>query len=419
VVSSEGLKSSTTTDNSGCIVNKEIHDEGSYPIKLWTDDIEDSALQQLKNIARLPFIYRHVAAMPDVHFGIGATVGSVIATKKAIVPAAVGVDIGCGMMALRLAGARAEHLPESLAQIRAEIEAAVPTGFERNLPAQQNEEAVAPLYEQFRWLEVKHPKVFARRKDKPAALIASQFGSLGGGNHFIELCIDESGDLWVMLHSGSRGIGNAVGTYFISQAREEMARDFLTLPDKDLAFFREGTESFADYWQALGWAQRYAAENRKEMMRRILGVLRRHLPPFLDGVVAINCHHNYAMNEWHFGEMVYVTRKGAIRARDGDLGIVPGSMGQRSYIVRGRGNPESFNSCSHGAGRVMGRKEARRRFTVADLEEQTAGVECRKDIAVLDEIPGSYKNIDEVMARQTDLVDIVHTLKQVLCVKGA
>ncbi len=397
-----------------------IHTPGSRPIKLWAEHIEDAALQQLRNIATLPFIDPHgVAAMPDVHYGIGATVGSVIATRDAIIPAAVGVDLGCGMMAVRLAGARAEHLPESLAQIRSDIEQVVPTGFEKNPPALQNESAAAALYADFRWLENAHPKAFARRKDPAAKIIASQFGSLGGGNHFIELCIDAEDALWVMLHSGSRGIGNAIGQYFIALAREEMRSHFINLPDRDLAYLAEGTAHFADYIRAVAWAQRYAFENRDEMMRRILDVLRRHLPAFQTADQLINCHHNYVDRESHFGRDLWVTRKGAIRARAGDLGIIPGSMGQRSFIVRGLGNPDSYHSCAHGAGRKMGRKEARRQFTVADLKVQTQGVECRKDDAVLDEIPGAYKDIDEVMADQRDLVEVVHTLKQVLCVKGA
>jgi tRNA-splicing ligase RtcB len=423
-----------------------IKEEGSVPLRMWVGtragaadrlgpgqlesdgdaltervpDIEDAALQQLKNVARLPFIFhRGVAAMPDVHFGFGATVGSVIPTVDAIIPAAVGVDIGCGMMAIRLSGARAEHLPDSLAQIRSEIEHTVPTGFERHLPAQQNEKVAAELYEGFCWIETLHPTMLARRKDSADKIIASQFGSLGGGNHFIELCIDEAGELWVMLHSGSRGIGNIIGTYFIELAKKDMRRHFINLADADLAYLCEGTQHFADYVAAVSWAQDYARANREEMMRRILIVLRRHLPGFRERDEAINCHHNYISRENHGGENVWLTRKGAIRAREGDLGIIPGSMGQRSYIVRGLGNPDSYHSCSHGAGRRMSRKEARRQFTVADLAAQTEGVECRKDDAVLDELPASYKNIDEVMANQADLVTIVHTLKQVLCVKGA
>jgi len=399
---------------------KVIHDSGSVPIRIWTEDIEPSALQQLRNVARLPFLHPHgVAAMPDVHFGIGATVGSVIATDQAIVPAAVGVDIGCGMIAVRLEGVRAGDLPTSLARIRSDIERAVPTGFESNGPAQQNEKAAKEMYDGFRWLETGHPKVFARRKEPASKVIGAQFGSLGGGNHFIEVCTDETDGVWVMLHSGSRGIGNAIGSYFIELAREDMRRNSVALPERDLAYFKEGTRHFDDYVRAVDWAQDYARENRDEMMRRVLAVLKRHLPAFNPKYEAINCHHNYVQRENHFGRDVWVTRKGAISAREGEMGIIPGSMGKRSFIVRGLGNPQSYHSCSHGAGRKMGRKEARRRFTVADLQSQTHGVECRKDDSVLDEIPGAYKDLDEVMANQADLVEAVHTLKQVLCVKGA
>ena len=402
-------------------MNYEVfHSETGKPIKAWTKGVpvEDAARQQLFNLSALPFIYKHVAAMPDVHWGMGATVGSVIATDGAIIPAAVGVDIGCGMMAVRLDGARAEHLPESLAQIRAEIEHTVPTGFEKHAPAQQNVEGAAVLYQSFKWLEAKHPQAFARRRESTDKIIASQFGSLGGGNHFIELCIDEAGELWVMLHSGSRGIGNAIGTYFIELARKDMRTHFINLPDRDLAYFPEGTAHFDDYVNAVGWAQGYARANRDEMMRRILIVLRRHLPPFRDRTEAINCHHNYVEREHHFGKDVWLTRKGAVRAREGDLGIIPGSMGARSYIVRGKGNPDSFHSCSHGAGRKMSRTEAKKRFTRDDHAAATRGVECRKDSGVIDETPGAYKDIDAVMAAQTDLVEVVHTLKQVVCVKG-
>jgi tRNA-splicing ligase RtcB (3'-phosphate/5'-hydroxy nucleic acid ligase) len=399
---------------------KTIQDAGSVPVKIWTEDVEPAALQQLRNIARLPFIHPEgIAAMPDVHFGIGATVGSVIPTDKAIVPAAVGVDIGCGMIAVKLEGVNAKDLPTSLARIRSDIEAAVPTGFEHNAPGKQNEKSAARLYADFRWLETKHPKAFARRKDPAGRIIAAQFGSLGGGNHFIELCTDEKDGLWVMLHSGSRGIGNAIGTYFIELARQDMRSQAINLPDRDLAYFPEGTKHFEDYVKAVGWAQDYARANRDEMMRRVIAVLQRHLPPFRQRLEAINCHHNYVQRETHFGRPVWVTRKGAISAREGELGIIPGSMGRRSYIVRGLGNADSYHSCSHGAGRRMGRKEARRRFCVADLQAQTQGVECRKDDAVLDEIPSAYKDIEEVMANQADLVETVHTLKQVLCVKGA
>ncbi len=390
------------------------------PIKAWTKGvpIEDAARQQLFNLSELPFIYRHVAAMPDVHWGMGATVGSVIATDGAIIPAAVGVDIGCGMMAVRLDGTRAEHLPTNLARVRSEIEHTVPTGFEKHAPAQQNERAAAQLYESSKWLQAKHPKAFAHRRDSTDKIISSQFGSLGGGNHFIELCIDEAGELWVMLHSGSRGIGNVIGTYFVALAREDMRTHFINLPDRDLAYFPEGTAHFDDYVKAVGWAQGYARANRDEMMRRILIVLHRHLPPFRDRTEAINCHHNYVEREYHFGKNVWLTRKGAVRAREGELGIIPGSMGARSYIVRGKGNPESFHSCSHGAGRKMSRTQAKKSFSVHDHALATEGVECRKDAGVIDETPAAYKDIDAVMAAQSDLVEVVHTLKQVVCVKG-
>jgi tRNA-splicing ligase RtcB len=390
------------------------------PVKTWTQGVplEDGARRQLLNLSELPFTYKHVAAMPDVHWGMGATVGSVIATDGAIIPAAVGVDIGCGMMAVRLDGARAEHLPHSLTQIRSAIEHTVPTGFEKHAPAQQNEKAAAELLRSFKWLEAKHPKAFTRRKDTTDKIIASQFGSLGGGNHFIEVCIDEAGELWVMLHSGSRGIGNVIGTYFIELARQDMRAHFVNLPDRDLAYFQEGTEHFGDYVKAVGWAQSYARANRDEMMRRILIVLRRHLPPFRDRTEAISCHHNYVEREHHFGRDVWLTRKGAVRAGAGELGIIPGSMGARSFIVRGKGNPESFHSCSHGAGRKMSRTQAKKNFTLHEHSLATKGVECRKDAGVIDETPGAYKDIDAVMAAQTDLVDIVHTLKQVVCIKG-
>lgn len=403
----------TLTDRSGIYTRS--------PVKMWTQGVpvEDAAMKQLANIASLPFIHDHVAVMPDVHFGMGATVGSVIATKGAIVPAAVGVDIGCGMAAIRLAGARAEHLPDSLAPIRSEIEHTVPAGFNSHGAGDWNSKGADALVGRFvPWLKERHPKITERRKNPVEEIIGSQFGTLGGGNHFIELCIDENDDLWVMLHSGSRGIGNAIGQYFIGQAREEMLRQNIKLPDLDLAYFQDGTTGFDDYTHAVGWAQDYAAANRLEMLRRILIVLHRHLPPFRDRVEAVSCHHNYVSREHHLGADVWVTRKGAVRAQAGELGIIPGSMGARSYIVRGKGNPESFCSCSHGAGRKMSRGEAKRTFSLADHEAATAGVECRKDEGVIDETPGAYKDIDSVMAAQSDLVEVVHTLRQVVCVKG-
>lgn len=374
-------------------------------------------MAQLRNAATLPFIHPHgVVAMPDVHAGIGATVGSVLATEKAIIPAAVGVDIGCGMNALRLS-LRAEDLPDSLAAARAQIERDVPVGFamhQRDPDIARNWQGREELLRWHSLLATQHPKI--KSKDRN---VAAQLGSLGGGNHFIELCLDESGDVWVMLHSGSRGTGNAIGRYFIERAKEECARWHVPLADDDLSFLPEGTPLFDEYVAAVGWAQDYALQNRAVMMDLVLAALHRTIGrEFTVTKEAINCHHNYVEREAHFGRNVWVTRKGAIRARDGDLGIIPGSMGQRSYIVRGKGRPESYCSCSHGAGRRMSRNEARKTFSLTDLMAQTEGVECRKDDGVLDEIPGAYKDIDTVMAQQTDLVEVLHTLKQVLCVKG-
>ena len=395
---------------------RQLIEGGRVPVKIFTDEIEPQARAQLANVAQLPIVFQHVAAMPDVHTGIGATVGAVIPTRRAIIPAAVGVDIGCGMNAVRLS-VKAEQLPDSLARVRAAIERAVPVGFDEHGEAGARREACAPLQQRLDSIVRKHSKIAKMQRDHEKKWV-QQMGSLGGGNHFIELCLDESGSVWVMLHSGSRGVGNCIGRYFIAQARESMQKRDVHLPDRDLAWLDEGTGLFDDYVEAVGWAQDYALANRREMMGLILGALRRELPPFETASEAINCHHNYVEREKHLGEHVYVTRKGAISARDGELGIIPGSMGARSYIVRGRGNPESFCSCAHGAGRRMSRAEAKRRYSRADLEEQTRGVECRKDRGVLDEIPGAYKDIDRVMADQADLVDVVHTLKQVVCVKG-
>ncbi len=395
---------------------RQIIDGGRVPIKVFTDALEARARQQLENVASLPIVFRHIAAMPDVHTGIGATVGSVIPTRGAIIPAAVGVDIGCGMNAVRLS-LTAGQLPDSLVRVRAAIEQAVPVGFDEHGEPGARHDACEPLAPRLSAIVRKHPKIAKMQRDHEKKWIR-QMGSLGGGNHFIELCLDETGSLWVMLHSGSRGIGNCIGQYFIAAAREAMMKANVRLPDRDLAWLTEGSKSFDDYVEAVGWAQDYAFANRAEMLELVLEALRRHLPAFEVTDEAIDCHHNYVQQEKHFGERVYVTRKGAIRARKGELGIIPGSMGARSYIVRGKGNPESFSSCAHGAGRRMSRTEAKRRFTRADLEAQTQGVECRKDKGVLDEIPGAYKDIDQVMADQTDLVDVLHTLKQVVCVKG-
>lgn len=393
-----------------------IKEEGSVPVKIWTNDIEPEALQQLKNLARLPFIAKQgVACMPDVHAGIGSTVGTVIATDKAIIPAAVGVDIGCGMVATRLS-LKANQLPDSLAELRSAIEAVVPCGTGGS--HKERLDAAAGRVN-LRMPEKVVNDVFGGNREKAYKKAATQLGTLGSGNHFIELCIDENQDVWVMLHSGSRGIGNMIGSYYITKGKELMEQFHITLPDGDLAYLPQGTDVFDDYVEAVQWAQDYAMENRKEMLKQVLDCVRKVIPiQFGITEEAINCHHNYVEQENHFGRNLWVTRKGAIRAREGDLGIIPGSMGQRSYIVRGKGNKESYCSCSHGAGRAMSRSAARKRFTVADLVAQTAGVECRKDDAVLDEIPSSYKNIDEVMANQTSLVSVVHVLKQVMCIKG-
>lgn len=389
---------------------------GLVPVKIYTEDVEADVLRQLEQVSLLPIVHHHVAAMPDVHLGIGATVGAVIPTRRAIIPAAVGVDIGCGMNAVRLS-LDARDLPDSMRRVRATIEAAVPVGFELHGAAAADRRTLRELEPGLQRLYDSHPELEKRLK-KPHETWVLQLGTLGGGNHFIELCLDEAGRVWVMLHSGSRGIGNAIGTYFIELARRDLERHTRQLPHRDLAYFEEGAEHFRDYVAAVHWAQDYAWRNRQEMMRLVLEALRAQLPPFVVADEAINCHHNYVAAEEHFGERVYVTRKGAIRAGLGELGIIPGSMGTKSYIVRGKGNADSFSSCAHGAGRRMSRGQARKRYRRADLEEQTAGVECRKDSGVLDEIPAAYKDIDEVMANQADLVEVVHTLKQIVCVKG-
>ncbi len=397
-----------------------IQEEGSRPIKIWTDEVEASALTQLKNLSRLPFINSNgVACMPDVHAGIGSTVGTVIATEKAVIPAAVGVDIGCGMNAVRLS-LKASDLPDNLKPLRDEIERRVPLGVGGSQKLEQDATMDAMTkVKNYKMFDAVVTPIFGGDFDKFYAKAASQLGSLGSGNHFIELCIDENQDVWIMLHSGSRGIGNMIGTHYIAKAKRQMEQFFITLPDDNLAYFPEDTEDFDDYMHAVGWAQNYALENRRRMMTQVIDALYAIMPiDFTITQEAINCHHNYVEKEHHFGRNMWVTRKGAIRAREGDLGIIPGSMGQRSYIVRGKGDLQSYCSCSHGAGRAMSRAEAKRRFSLADLVAQTQGVECRKDEGVIDEIPSSYKDIDAVMANQTDLVEVMHTLKQVLCIKG-
>jgi tRNA-splicing ligase RtcB len=395
---------------------KQVLSEGRVPVKIWTEEIEASARQQLVNISTLPFIHKHVAAMPDVHTGIGATVGSVIATHQAIIPAAVGVDIGCGMLACRLSLTANQLDEKSFKKVFDQISRDVPVGRAQHQEERALTERALPFEAQLMRLTEKHPpllKAFGKFSNW-----IFQMGTLGGGNHFIEICLDESDRVWVMLHSGSRGIGNAIGNYFIDLARKDMERWFIQLPDRDLAYFPEGSEHFEDYTEAVEWAQNYAAANRQAMLDLILAALKRHLPAFEVTTEAVNCHHNYVAREHHYGENVWVTRKGAIRAREGDLGIIPGSMGAKSYIVRGQGNPESFCSCAHGAGRKMSRTAAEKTFNKADLERQTQGVICRKDKGVIDEIPGAYKDIDTVMANQSDLVEVMHTLKQMVCVKG-
>lgn len=386
--------------------------ETKRPVKIWATDLEPEAETQVKNLAGLPFIESHVAVMPDAHAGKGSTVGTVIATKGAIIPAAVGVDIGCGMCAVKLP-LHVEQLGD-LKTLRASIERSIPTG------RHGNGEISNRVGEALLELGVMSD---AGRKKSNLKLAELQLGSLGGGNHFIEVCVDNAGGAWVMLHSGSRNIGKTLADIHIDRAKGLMKQYFIDLPDPDLAFLAQGTEEFNDYLKDLHFAQRYAKANRNEMMLRVLKdvsyqVFGEDRGPELMTGLRVDCHHNYTAIENHFGKNIYVTRKGAVSAKDGELGIIPGSMGTRSYIVKGKGNAESFHSCSHGAGRRMSRTKARATFTVADLEAQTAGVECRKDADVIDEIPGSYKDIDEVMANQADLVEPVFTLKQILCVKG-
>ncbi len=392
-----------------------------YPVKMWTQGVpvDEKAKGQLLNASRLPFIHKWIAVMPDVHVGKGATIGSVIPTRGAIIPAAVGVDIGCGMMAVRTS-LQAGDLPDNLAPMRSAIEQAVPHG--RTKGRRDNGSwGTSPAQVDAVWQELMEP--FGRIVEKYPRLKNTNnhvhLGTLGTGNHFIEVCLDEHEAVWVMLHSGSRGVGNAIGNLFIEQAKEDMRTWHITPPDRDLAYLPEGTEHFDDYVEAVGWAQHFARRNRELMMAATLGALRKVISkPFGADSMAVNCHHNYVQQEEHYGEKVWVTRKGAVRAGAGELGIIPGSMGARSYIVRGKGNAESFCSCSHGAGRVYSRTEAKRRFTLEDQKQATEGVECRKDSAVIDEIPMAYKDIDAVIHAQRDLVEVVHTLRQVVCVKG-
>lgn len=399
---------------------------GGAPIKAWIDGValEQEAMQQLLNVSKLPFIYKWVAVMPDVHWGMGATVGSVIPTVGAIVPAAVGVDIGCGMVAVQTS-LKAVDLPDSLKEIRDAIEKAVPhgrtnsggrgdAGAWQEVPKEQTN-AWLQLEPEFKDIVKKHPKV-----DKGHVNTVNHLGTLGTGNHFIEICLDEKDNVWIMLHSGSRGVGNRIGTYFIELAKKDMEKQLANLPDKDLAYFNEGAEHFDDYVQAVNWAQNYARMNRELMLKAVVKALKscKGIRDFeLTGEI-INCHHNYVSHEQHYGQNILVTRKGAVRAGLGEYGIIPGSMGTGSFIVRGLGNPESFESCSHGAGRAMSRGEAKRRFSVEDHVRATKGVECRKDAEVIDETPAAYKPIDCVINAQNDLIEVVHRLKQIVCVKG-
>jgi len=399
---------------------------GGRPVKMWTRGVpvEEEARRQLANTARMPFIYKHMAAMPDVHLGKGSTIGSVIPTLGAVIPAAVGVDIGCGMMAAKTT-LSANDLPDNLGPLRSAIERSVPHGMSPkgrsfkgrdkgswDTPPQAVDTAWLALKDEFDVICQKTPKLKNTNNYK-------HLGTLGTGNHFIEICLDEQGFVWFMLHSGSRGVGNAIGSHFIELAQQDMRAHIANLPDKDLAYLQEGTQHYDDYVEAVGWAQKFARMNREVMMRNLIAAVRTVIhKPFETHLEAVNCHHNYVQKEHHFGKDVLVTRKGAVSARKGELGIIPGSMGAKSYIVRGKGNEESFHSCSHGAGRTMSRTEAKRRFSVDDQVRATEGVECRKDAGVIDEIPMAYKDIDAVMEAQSDLVEVVHTLKQIVCVKG-
>ena len=400
-----------------------IHDIGYAPIKTWTRGVplEDEAREQLRNMAKLPFIHKHIAVMPDVHLGKGATVGSVVPTIGAIIPAAVGVDIGCGMIAARTT-LTADDLPDNLAGLRSAIERAVPHGRTGgrghrdkgawDTPPLAAMEGWSRLSEDFDRITERHPRLKKTNN-------LQHLGTLGTGNHFVEVCLDEENRVWFMLHSGSRGVGNAIGTHFIELAKQDMRRWMINLPDEDLAYLPEGTEHYGDYVFAVDWAQRYAQSNRQIMMQHVVDAARGViLKPFEAQAEAVNCHHNYVSREHHFGKDIFVTRKGAVSAKKGELGIIPGSMGAKSFIVRGLGNADSFHSCSHGAGRVMSRTQARKLITVEEHAQATAHVECRKDAEVVDESPRAYKCIEAVMAAQSDLVEIVHTLRQVVCVKG-
>ena len=381
------------------------------PVLSWADHaLGHEETKMAKNVASLPFVFKHVALMPDVHLGKGALVGSVVATKEAIVPAAVGVDIGCGMAAIKTP-LRYEQLEGKLKQIRLEIEAAIPVGFN------DNKEVEKPVFNWQGWREFSDLHDGVQHLEGKAM---KQMGSLGGGNHFIEVCIDTDNQVWLMLHSGSRNIGNMLAQRHIETAKELARLAGTSLPDKDLAYFIAGTSEFAAYWRDLQWAQEYARVNRDVMMARFKKIIEKYASGGkpVKPLLTVNCHHNYAEKEVHFGEDVYVTRKGAVRARTEDYGIIPGSIGAKSFIVKGKGNAESYCSCSHGAGRSLSRSKAKDQFTLDDLIQQTQGIECRKDTGIIDEIPAAYKPIEQVMHQQSDLVEVVATLKQIICVKG-
>lgn len=405
-------------------MNPEIYRSNNGLVKAWTNGVEfeEEARRQVENAANLPFIHKWISVMPDVHAGKGATVGSVIPTVDVIIPAAVGVDIGCGMMAVKTS-LNARDLPDSLSNVRLAIEQAVPHGRTNN--GGMNDKGAwneIPEIVENAWstMDMDLYDIVKRHPKLSEANACRHLGTLGTGNHFIEICLDTTDSVWVMLHSGSRGIGNKIGSYFIEKAKKEMEKWHIHLPDSDLAYLPEGSEYFADYVKALKCAQRFASVNRDIMMQNVLQALRSTLgtKSFHSDLEIVNCHHNYVDRENHYGKNIWVTRKGAVRARLGELGIIPGSMGARSFIVRGKGNKESFESCSHGAGRIMSRTEAKRRFTLNDHLQSTEGIECRKDLDVIDETPKAYKDINAVMEAQKDLVEIVHTLKQVVCIKG-
>jgi tRNA-splicing ligase RtcB len=392
-----------------------LTENSSVPVKIWTRDIDLKSIDQLKNIARLPFIFHHVAAMPDVHAGMGATIGSVIATKGAVIPAAVGVDIGCGMLAARTNLMKHTFNERKLQRLMQEILFRVPVGFAQRSKENTRWKSCEPFEEPLKEILSHEPTML---DPMVKSEWHAQLGTLGGGNHFIELTADEEERLWIMLHSGSRGIGNIMASFFIARAKTLAKENGEELPDIYLASLKEGTEDFDWYMKAAHWAQDYAMANRQIILEDVLEALRVLKPSTeLEGEI-VNCHHNYVAQEEHFGETIWVTRKGAIRAGLGERGIIPGSMGACSYIVEGLGNEESFCSSSHGAGRKMSRTEAKKRFSVNDLKAQTKGVVCRKDAGVLDEIPKAYKSIEAVMAQQSDLTKTIHELKQILCIKG-